>query len=51
VGFVYLDNIQVNQQIWTSPRDNPKGKGKNDKDSDDKDSDDHHDDDSDDHHD
>jgi hypothetical protein len=33
-AFVYLDNIQVNQKIWTSPRDN-NGRGNGDGDDDD----------------
>jgi hypothetical protein len=37
-AFVYLDNIQVNQKVWTSPRDN-NGRGKDDGDDDDDDDD------------
>ena len=52
-AFVYLDNIQVNQKIWSSPRDN---RNRNNDDGDDEDDDDHghgkkgHDDDHDDRH-
>jgi hypothetical protein len=36
-AFVYLDNIQVNQKIWTSPRDNNGARGNDDGDDDDDD--------------
>jgi hypothetical protein len=41
-AYVYLDNIQVNQQIWSSPRDNPGSRGNDDGDDGDKDDDDGH---------
>ncbi len=43
-AFVYLDNIQVNQQIWSSPKDNKVRRGKDhgdDDEDDDEDDDDH----------